>query len=115
MNTRILSFYLALKKKIRIGIAIFVAELFGAGLLIPDNALMASQENETIKTPSYAGLTDIQATKNYFILVGDTQGTSHWEFWRERNDRERKLIVDKITRREPAFVVHQFRETLGGI
>jgi predicted MPP superfamily phosphohydrolase len=56
--------------------------------------------------PSYAGFADIQATKNHFIVVGDTQGTSHWEFWRERNDRERKLIVDEITRREPAFVIH---------
>jgi len=40
------------------------------------------------------------------MIVGDTQGTSRWEFWRERNDRERKLIIDEITRREPAFVIH---------
>ncbi len=41
-----------------------------------------------------------------FILVGDTQKTSLWEFWRERNDRERRLIIDEICRHEPAFVVH---------
>ncbi len=56
--------------------------------------------------PSYSGFAEIQATKNYFITVGDTQGTSHWEFWRERNDKQRKLIIDEITRREPAFVIH---------
>jgi len=61
---------------------------------------------EVVGLPSYAGFTDVQATKNYFVLVGDTQGTSHWEFWRERNDRERKLIIDEITKREPAFVIH---------
>jgi predicted phosphodiesterase len=90
----------------RIGIAIFVAALVGAGLLIPDNASMAFQENGTIKTPSYAGFSEINPSKNHLILVGDTQGTSRWEFWRERNDRERKLIIDEITKREPAFVIH---------
>jgi hypothetical protein len=90
----------------RIGIAVFVVGLLGAGLLIPDNALMALQENETIKTPSYAGFAELNHSKNYFVILGDTQGTIHWEFWRERNDRERKLIIDEITKREPAFVIH---------
>ena len=56
--------------------------------------------------PSYAGFAQIDLTKNHFIIVGDTQSTSHWEFWREKNDKERKLIVDEITKREPAFVIH---------
>jgi len=106
MNARILSFYFGLKRTKKIGRPIFVAALIGVGLLIPDNVLMALQENETIKTPSYAGFADIQATKKHFILIGDTQGTSHWEFWREKNDRERRLIIGEITRREPAFVIH---------
>jgi 3',5'-cyclic AMP phosphodiesterase CpdA len=88
------------------GTAILVAGLWGTGLFIPINVLKALPENEIRKIPSYAGFADIQEAKNRFILVGDTQGTSHWEFWRERNDRERKLIIDEITRREPAFVVH---------
>jgi predicted MPP superfamily phosphohydrolase len=106
MNTQILPFYFSLKSKVRIGITILFAGLLGSGLFIRNDTLMALQENETIKTPSYADFADIQVTKNHFVIVGDTQGTSHWEFWRERNDRERKLIVDEITRREPAFVVH---------
>lgn len=56
--------------------------------------------------PSYAGFDQINPTKNHFIIVGDTQSTSRWEFWRERNDKERKLIIDEITKREPAFVIH---------
>ena len=90
----------------RIRTAILVAGLWGTGLLIPINALEALPENEIRNTPSYAGFADIRDTKNRLIIVGDTQGTSHWEFWRERNDRERKLISDEIARRKPAFVIH---------
>jgi len=86
--------------------AILVAGLEVVGLFIQINTLKTLPKNEMKDTPSYSGFANIQATKNCFIVVGDTQGTSHWEFWRERNDRERKLIVDEITRREPAFVIH---------
>jgi len=90
----------------RIGTAILVAGLWGTGLFIPINALKTFTQNETRKTPFYAGFADIQAAKSRFTIVGDTQRTSHWEFWRERNDRERTLIIDEIAKREPAFVVH---------
>jgi hypothetical protein len=90
----------------RIGAAILVTGLGVAGLFIPIGALKALPKKDLQNTPSYAGFADIQATKKSFIVVGDTQGTSHWEFWRERNDRERKIILDEITRREPAFAVH---------
>jgi 3',5'-cyclic AMP phosphodiesterase CpdA len=56
--------------------------------------------------PSYAGWTSIDPAKTRFIVVSDTQRTSHFEFWRERNDTERKLIMDEMVRREPAFLVH---------
>jgi predicted phosphodiesterase len=56
--------------------------------------------------PVYAGFKEIDPTKNHFLLVGDTQKTSHWEFWRERNEKERKLILDEMVKREPAFVLH---------
>jgi predicted phosphodiesterase len=56
--------------------------------------------------PSYAGFLDINPDKNCYILVGDTQSTSRWEFWRERNERQRKLIINEIAKREPAFVIH---------
>jgi hypothetical protein len=58
------------------------------------------------ETPIYAGFSEIDPARNHFILIGDTQTTSHWEFWRERNDKERKLILEEISKRQPAFVVH---------
>ena len=74
--------------------------------LMTQSAGAIPSEHEPKAIPYYSGFAQIQATKNRFLIVGDTQGTSHWELWRERNDRERKLIIDEITRREPAFVVH---------
>jgi 3',5'-cyclic AMP phosphodiesterase CpdA len=56
--------------------------------------------------PSYAGFSEIDPARNHFILIGDTQATSHWEFWRERNDKERKQILEEIVTQQPAFVVH---------
>jgi len=56
--------------------------------------------------PSYAGFSGIDITKPYFIIVGDTQSTSHWEFWRERNDKARKQLTDEIVVRDPAFVIN---------
>jgi hypothetical protein len=56
--------------------------------------------------PSYAEFACIDPKKNHFIIVGDTQSTSYWEFWQERNDKERKLIIDEITKWEPAFVIN---------
>jgi predicted MPP superfamily phosphohydrolase len=57
-------------------------------------------------TPRYAGFADIDPRKNSFIVVGDTQGTMLFELWREHNDKERKIILKEIARREPAFVIH---------
>jgi hypothetical protein len=56
--------------------------------------------------PAYSGWSEIKPSRHTFILVGDTQKTSRWEFWREKNEKERKRIIDEITRREPAFVLH---------
>ena len=66
----------------------------------------ALQKTGSKGSPSYAGFTDIDPKKNHFLIVGDTQRTSQWEFWRERNDPERKLILNEIARRDPAFVLH---------
>jgi predicted phosphodiesterase len=75
-------------------------------VLIADGVETNPPRNAPQAIPPYAGFAQIDPSKNHFIIVGDTQGTSHWEFWRERNDRERKLIVDEITKREPSFVIH---------
>ncbi len=65
-----------------------------------------AQENSLFRIPSYAGFADINQNKNSFIVVGDTQRTSRLEFWREKNDRGRRLVIDEITKRAPAFVIH---------
>ena len=56
--------------------------------------------------PSFAGFNEINPGKTSFLVVSDTQRTSNWEFWRERNDKERRLVADEISRRAPAFVLH---------
>jgi len=94
-----------LRKKLPMKITIIVAVLLTIFLMVEAAGATAS-EHKPQAIPSYSGFAQIQATKNCFLIVGDTQSTSHWEFWRERNDRERKLIIDEITRRESAFVIH---------
>ena len=74
--------------------------------LIAQTTGAIASEHKPLAIPTYSGFAEIQATKNCFLIVGDTQGTSHWEFWREKNDRKRRLVIDEITRREPAFVIH---------
>ena len=80
--------------------------VFTIGFPLPGIPKAFSKTAEAEKIPSYSGWSEIPPSKNHFILVGDTQKTSRWEFWRERNDKERKSIIAEITRREPAFVLH---------
>jgi 3',5'-cyclic AMP phosphodiesterase CpdA len=80
------------------------------GFLHLASVTLAYDETRPRPTPrenrSYAGFAEIEPRKNHFLVVGDTQSTSHWEFWRERNGRERKLITGEMANRDPAFVVH---------
>lgn len=65
-----------------------------------------SKNSPLPKTPIYSGFEEINQVKNHFMIVGDTQRTSQWEFWRERNDQERRLVIEEIVKRHPAFVLH---------
>jgi hypothetical protein len=56
--------------------------------------------------PCYAGFEAIDPARERFLVVGDTQWTSLWEVWRERNVQGRRLLLDEIARRDPAFVLH---------
>jgi predicted MPP superfamily phosphohydrolase len=89
----------------KIGLWVAVVGWFSISIMIHANIANSATAKELRQIPS-AGFAEIDPQKNNFVLVGDTQSTSHWEFWRERNDRERKLIIDEITRHEPAFVIH---------
>jgi predicted phosphodiesterase len=55
--------------------------------------------------PSYCGALS-ERGQPFFIVVGDTQRTSHWEFWRRQNDEARGAILRRIAEEEPAFVLH---------
>ena len=66
----------------------------------------AQQGTSPQRASYYAGLKEIGPVKDQFVVVGDTQSTSHWEFWRERNQRERELIASEIAKQDPAFVIH---------
>lgn len=39
------------------------------------------------------------------ILIGDTQTTSNWEFWRERNDGIRKKVFAQIAEQNPGCLI----------
>ena len=62
-----------------------IVEVLLTIFLMVDAAGAIASEREPRAVPSYSGFADIQATKNRFLIAGDTQSTSHWEFWRERN------------------------------
>jgi 3',5'-cyclic AMP phosphodiesterase CpdA len=90
------------KHRFRIAIA---GCLLSVGLFFSSAALPASPEGEKKDIPSYAGFTGIDPARSHFALAGDTQSTSHWEFWRERNDPGRKRVIDEMVRRDPAFIL----------
>jgi len=55
--------------------------------------------------PKPLTLTGTFGHARHFCAVGDLQRTSALEFWRERNDRERRLVVAALAREQPAFLV----------
>jgi 3',5'-cyclic AMP phosphodiesterase CpdA len=66
----------------------------------------AAGSQKDLPPACYAGFGEINPGKNSFLVVGDTQSTSRWEFWRERNQTEREQIATEIAERNPAFVLH---------
>jgi hypothetical protein len=52
--------------------------------------------------PGYDG---IDQSKDKIILIGDTQRTSNWEFWRERNFLVTQRLLKEIAVRDPAFLI----------
>lgn len=56
--------------------------------------------------PQFAGFDAIDRAKRTFVVIGDTQRTTAWEFWRERSAEETRLLLAEIARRDPAFVIN---------
>ena len=64
---------------------------------------LSVKENSHIE---YCGFNEIEPAKTVCIIIGDTQRTSRWEFWREKNFSKTQLLLAEIARREPAFVIN---------
>lgn len=59
-----------------------------------------------VKTPTYSGFEDLDEGNNKIAIIGDTQLTSHWEFWREVNEDKTTKLLEEIIRREPVFMIN---------
>jgi predicted phosphodiesterase len=55
---------------------------------------------------TYKAFAEIDSSKSTFIIIGDTQRTSAWEFWRERNFFQTQSLAAEMARRDPAFIIH---------
>ena len=56
--------------------------------------------------PVYSGAIADSTHSRSIVLIGDTQSTGFWEFWRESNDAFRKKIVDRVASENPACILH---------
>ncbi len=56
--------------------------------------------------PEFSGFDRLEKTGNRVIFIGDTQGKSFWEFWRENNKAETPLLLAEIARQKPACVIN---------
>jgi hypothetical protein len=56
--------------------------------------------------PVFCGFDELDESNNRVILIGDTQGTSKLEFWREDNKEKTPLLLNKIALYNPACVIN---------
>jgi 3',5'-cyclic AMP phosphodiesterase CpdA len=91
-------------KKRLVSLVVILVCFIHISLAIRGQAL--SQQSEVNVIPPYAGFAEIDPTRDHFCIVSDTQKTSHWEFWRETNGRERKWITQEMANRDPAFIIN---------
>lgn len=54
----------------------------------------------------FCGFKALDPDNNVIIFIGDTQGTSLLEFWREDNKKKTPLLIKEIARRKPAGVIN---------
>lgn len=92
-------------KKAIIRTIVFLAGIVSALFILRGQGL-AIAESDTPQPVTYSGPTEINASKNYFIIIGDIKQKSTLEFLREGNKRGRKLVLAEIVKRGPAFVVN---------
>lgn len=90
---------------LRFGIDTMAKKFFSSPWVLLFFLLLASCASSKHITP-YSGALANADTTCPIVLIGDTQRTSFWEFWRENNTPFRKAILRKVASLQPAFVLH---------
>lgn len=67
---------------------------------------LAGCGNPARTASSYLSTDTLTPDNETVIFIGDTQRTSAWELWRERNGDTTVRLIEEVARRRPAAVVH---------
>jgi len=67
-------------------------------------ALCFISYSTTYKLIQYKGT--LRSSSNDIVVIGDTQKTSFWGFWRENNDTFREVVFNKIAEDMPSAILH---------
>jgi Icc-related predicted phosphoesterase len=62
--------------------------------------------SEDKKFVQYSDKVSEGSTDSTIIIIGDTQQTSFWEFWRESHSEFIPVILNKISDENPAMIIH---------
>jgi len=69
-------------------------------------SLVSCQDSPAAVIKPFYGFEALDPGNNVIIFIGDTQGTSLLEFWREDNKKKTPLLIKEIARRKPAGVIN---------
>jgi predicted MPP superfamily phosphohydrolase len=68
--------------------------------------MVSCQDSSTTVINPFCGFEALDPGNNVIIFIGDTQGTSLLEFWREDNKKKTPLLIKEIADRKPAGVIN---------
>jgi hypothetical protein len=69
-------------------------------------SLVSCQDSSTTVIKPFYGFAALDPGNNVIIFIGDTQGTSLLESWREDNKKKTPLLIKEIADRKPAGVIN---------
>ncbi|UCH92747.1 MAG: metallophosphoesterase, partial [Candidatus Aminicenantes bacterium] len=69
-------------------------------------SLASCRNSGTTVIKPFCGFEALDPNNNRVIFIGDTQGTSLLEFWREDNKEKTPLLIREIAHRNPACVIN---------
>lgn len=68
--------------------------------------LNRDKEASVYFAPEFKGFNEVDTGKDSFAFIGDSQGTSILEFWRESNKNKTPRLLAEMARLNPAFVIN---------